>query len=407
MERILEKINKAGLQLLESLSLSQTYGVIINSAAKLLGADWGGLYLVDDGELVQKACFPLASHQFLTVRRRGFTYTAYARRKTFVIHKKEINRVHPELEKRKYGSAICIPLSDHKASIGALTLLSYEDKKFTTKELHLLKVFGAYASLAIKKAHFQEEIKNALEIRDMFIAMAAHELRTPLTTINGYAQLLQSKLGGDKSTYGAWVDQMVSESKRFVRLVNELLEVNRIKSGEFHYVFKEHSLSEIVLQSIERFKVSHLERKIQFGFLGQKNSDMVICDKNKILQVIDNVLDNAAKFSLSNTFITIRCRTTVRWVYIHVKDQGIGIAKKDLRKVFEEFYKKTRGTEKGMGLGLFLTKHIVEVHKGAIRIIPHNSKGTEVEIKIPKAYVTRKTQDSIAAFADVPLMQTQ
>src|SRR5690606_7915517 len=118
------------------------------------------------------------------------------------------------------------------------------------KETDILKLFGSFASLAIKKNELYEETKNALEVRDMFISLASHELRTPLTSINGYIQLLHSrkdKLGHSESK---WINELYEESKRLTNLVRELLEVNRIKQGQLQFILRETKFSDIVTSAI-------------------------------------------------------------------------------------------------------------------------------------------------------------
>src|SRR5581483_10442613 len=113
MEDILEKINKAGLKFLAPLSLTQTYEVIAIEAARLLQADWASLYLVEKRKLLSMAAFPDSKQKVVEPRLRGYTYRSYLERKTFIIHRHQLVRVHPELENKRYKSAICIPISDH------------------------------------------------------------------------------------------------------------------------------------------------------------------------------------------------------------------------------------------------------------------------------------------------------
>lgn len=403
MEGLLENINKAGLHFLEPLTLTQTFQTIIVEAAGMLDAQWGALYLAEGDQLERKAVYPDRSSILLHPRRRGYTYRAYAERKPFIIRGKGVTNIHPELKEHRYKIAVCIPLSDHAKSIGAILILKKEDIELSTKELHMLKVFGSYASLAIRKAHFYEEMQKALEIRDLFIAMAAHELRTPLTTINGYIQLLHSKTPKDNSLQAKWVHQLLIESKRLTVLINELLEVNRIKAGQFNYMFREYDIFALAKQAVERFVFNHPSRVVTFKH-DNIHSCSVICDNDKLIQVINNILENAAKFSPPESEIHIAIRSSTRFIYLSIIDKGIGIKKSELHKVFDEFYKKAKESDKGLGLGLFIAKNIVKVHKGTIVIRTEEGKGTAVEIKLPKIQATKVEEiKNVIADLAVPL----
>lgn len=383
VEAILEKINRAGLNFLTPLSLDLTYKKITAEAVKLLQASFGSLFLVDDGKLIRKAIYPPSSKLEFEPRKRGFTYRSYAEQKTFVINKKNLVLLHPELEGQNYKSAICIPISYHLKSIGSLTLFSQSEHKFSQKELTLLKAFGSYATLAIRKAQLGEDVKRALQTRDLFISIAAHELRTPITTIHGYTQLLQKKLSQTNTQESRWANELSWEVQRLISLVNELLEVNRIKEGQLQYVWKENSLKEIVKKIISNFSFSYPNRKLVFEDKLNSKPDIVVCDFNKMVQAIGNILDNAAKFSPSNTEITVTLKGTNNHASVAVADKGKGIAENDLSKIFERFYKKANSSHEGIGLGLYLTKNIIYMHRGIIKIKSKLHKGTTVQIVLP------------------------
>lgn len=237
------------------------------------------------------------------------------------------------------------------------------------------------ASLAIRKTQLYDESKKALEVRDLFISMAAHELRTPITTISGYSQLLYSKLGGSASVESRWISDLAWETLRLTHLVNELLEVDRIKGGQFQYTFEECSLREIIRRAISDFHFIHPEHKV---ILEDKlnGGDLVIGDFDKLLQLVINLLDNAAKFTPPEKEINLTLNFKSSYIIFTVKDQGHGITGKDLPQVFEKYY-RGEVIKEGMGIGLFLVKNIVNQHHGTINIFSKENRGTRVKIKLP------------------------
>jgi len=385
VENILTKINQAGLKFLEPLSLTQTYTVIIEEAVKLLNADWGSLHLAEKNILNRVAIYPVDAPLPFEPRKNGFSYKAYREQKTFVISEKEIYTMHPEVKKGEYKSAICIPLADHEKSIGTLFLLSSMQQKFTQKDLNLLKLFGSYASLAIRKAKLHEETQQALEARDFFISMAAHELRTPLTAVNGYIQLLYTKLHHSETSEAKWIKNLIWESKRLTLLINELLEVDRIKAGELHYQWNFHNLKIIIERAINNLKFTFPKRTIVYINKVESENDSIVGDFDKILQALTNLLDNAAKFSPTNTDILLTLSSNKHNFIITIQDFGSGIPKDILSRLFEGYTVHRSGDIQGMGLGMYLVKNILRLHKGTINVKTKEKKGTTVKITLPKA----------------------
>ncbi|MCL5070250.1 MAG: HAMP domain-containing histidine kinase [Actinobacteria bacterium] len=218
--------------------------------------------------------------------------------------------------------------------------------------------------------------------------MAAHEFRTPITTISGYAQLLITKMKED-SLEKSWVQEIYRETHRLTRLIKELLEVNLIHLGQFQYNWQENNLAEILDKAIEAIKISYPNHQLNFKSMITKEGSMIVCDRDKITQVLNNILDNAAKFSSKNAKIDIVLKSNNEELIIQIKDYGLGIKQQDLNKVFKGFYRGINNTKEGMGLGLYLSDQIVKKHKGKILIKSKVNTGTTVRISFPKTSVKK------------------
>jgi signal transduction histidine kinase len=385
-ENILEKIYKASLRFLVALTPEETYAAIVEEAIKLVDAKYGSVILEQEGELVR--VFSSSPVAYKTKNRKnGFTYRAFSQRKVVVAHISETEKVHPELKAVGVKWTIFIPLSYQSKSVGVLTVNSAKDENLNQKELQTLELFGSMASLAIRKTQLYSETKKALELRDLFISMAAHELRTPITTIYGYAQLLHNKTLGSNTVESRWVDELHAESYRLTLLVADLLEINRIRAGNLSFVLKECNLREIVDRGVKNFQFNHPGRKIIIKDDLSKKSDLVVGDFDKLLQVLINLLDNAVKFSSDETEVVINLKFKTPYLIMSVIDSGKGIDKKDLPRVFEDFYKGRDSSKEGMGLGLFLAKNIIDQHHGSITISSKVNKGTKVHIKLPRVKI--------------------
>lgn len=406
MTQILEDIYKAGLKLLEPLTPAETYTTIVREAVKLVHAEYGSILLLEKGQLVRVyASSPISFPA--RKRRRAFADKAFKSGQIIIVDASKLKKVFPPVSNQNFTiqTVLYIPLSYRDKSIGVLVISSCRKIQESATELKILKLFGSMASLAITKTQLYDQTKTALETRDLFISMAAHEFRTPLTTIIGYVQLLQTKLPeiSQHVQVGRWVKELSWEALRLTNMVNELLEVSRINAGKIQYTWREHSLKEIVGRAILDFQFTHPDHKIVFQCSLNLGQDVVVGDFDKLLQVIINLLDNSAKFSQLGSEIIIRLKLKSPSLILIVKDQGKGIDKKDLPRIFERFYKGGSNTVEGMGIGLFLSKNIIEEHRGSIKVRSQLNKGTTVEIQLPRAKISTSQKllfDHVSETAD-------
>lgn len=383
----LEDIYASVLKFLIPLSTEETFETIAYEAMALVNGKNASILLEDKGALKRVyATSPLSFR--IKTRSKGYRYEAFKKAKAQVIHAsvvEKLKKVHPEIGEFGGKSIILIPLTNQGKPFGLLTVISSKDRMFTKKDLDVLKLFGSLASLAIRKSELYEKLKDSLETRDLFISLAAHELRTPLTTINGYVQLLLSKLAKKKPIHGEWIMELGLESQRLKNLIDEFLEINRIRTGKLQYNWQECKIREITRRVVANFKINNPDRKLIFkDKLGSIN-DIIIGDKDKLIQVFNNVLENAEKYSPDNRKISFTIKYDFPYFILDVTDQGQGIKQKDLPQVFKGFYKGENSLHEGMGLGLFLSKKIIESHHGEISLRSQINKGTKVRVKLPKA----------------------
>lgn len=380
VEKIIENIQEASLRFLMPLTPEETYITIVEEAKKITNAQHGTI-LLKERKSFRRVYASIPALYTTSPRKKGRTYKALTSKKAFIDTPTKFIYTNSKLRRFKIKSVIFIPLSYKNMTIGVLNMLSAKVDPLTEKELSYLKLFGAMASLSIKKTQLYTEVKEALQARDLFISLASHEIKTPLTTINGYVQLLQHKMQKQEMPNPKWIRELALATERLTNLVHEFLRVDRIKAGRFYYRRRPCSLGEIAKRSMSEFKFGHPERIVTF--LNKANNAKVLGDFDKLVQVMTNLLNNAAKFSPPDSEITLSLKEKSPYLIISVKDKGSGIAKKDLVKVFEGFYKGDHGRE-GMGLGLFLTKTIVENHKGTIQVSSKLKKGTTIEVILPK-----------------------
>lgn len=384
MNQTLEDIYKAGLKFLEPLTPVETYATIVEEAIKLVGADYGSI-LLENNKGLEKVYASDTQLYNIKVRKRGFTYKAFRAKHPSIINASQVKLYHPELHSLHVKSIIYIPLEYGSKTIGILSLDSKQKETFTDFELNSLKLFGSLASLAIKKTQHYNETQQALELRDYFISAAAHELRTPLTSIHGYTQLLHNRLNKKDSIEKRWVEQLLNETNRLTYLINELLEVNRIRSGKADYQWNECSMDEIIQRLINRIQYHYPNHIIEYKNDTLNENDSIIGDSDRLQQAIYNILENAAEYSNPSSLIKVHLSGNKQYVVLKIKDKGKGMDTDHLYKIFNGHLQNgIEDQEKGIGIGLFLVKNILTRHHALFDVKSKLNKGTTFVIKLPK-----------------------
>ena len=228
------------------------------------------------------------------------------------------------------------------------------------------------------------QLTEALETRDLFISLAAHELKTPLTSIHGYAQLIEKKAANHELPPIKWIQMLVRETTRARGLIGELLHVEQIKTKKLQFRMRKSNLMTIVHRSIQSFGIMHPKRKILFEKGKLESKPYIQCDVDKLLQVLMNLYNNAAKFSGHKSPITVSLNECDTAYLLNIKDEGKGISQAEIEKIFTVFYKGKQNTKEGLGLGLYLSKHIIEKHNGSINVKSQLGKGTTITITLNK-----------------------
>src|SRR5258708_8877688 len=381
---ILEEIYASTLRFLTPLTVEDTYKIIVHEAVKLVDGESGRIFLADGKNFIN-VYNSSPEMPLFNPRKKGNVFRSFSKNKAFIVHSNEVKKTYPQLGKSNVRSIMYIPLSNNGKSYGVMIIRSKKDKKFNSEELSILKLFGSLANLAMRKSQLYAEIKESLDSRDLFISLAAHELRTPLTSVNGYIQLLKTRIKNREQIPPRWVMELEMESNRLKQLVEEFLEINSIRTGRIQFDFKEASLSKILKRSISVFGFNKPDRKIVFENKLNSPKDTVIGDQNKLTQVIVNVFENADKYSHPDKKILVTLEHKDSSYMIKIADRGRGIAEEDLPKIFKGFYKGKDSLHEGMGLGLYLAKLIIDRHNGIINISSKLNEGTKVIVVLPRS----------------------
>lgn len=215
-----------------------------------------------------------------------------------------------------------------------------------------------------------------------FIGMVSHELKTPLTAINGFVQVLQRKAKKDEDNYAIIaLDKAHSQIRKMTTMINGFLNVSRLESGKLLIEKTNFSLDELLKETVEETYVSQSSHQIILNPTCEVN---INADRNKIGNVISNLISNGLKYSDNGTRIEITCKLHDTEVEIQIKDEGIGIKPEDIDKLFERYYRvQGNHTISGFGIGLYLSAEIIERHGGRIWAESEEGKGSVFYFTLP------------------------
>ncbi len=233
-----------------------------------------------------------------------------------------------------------------------------------------------------------------------FISTVSHELRTPLTSIRGFSQTMLSSWDKlDDESKKKFLKIIEDQSNRLINLVENMLSVTRLSSGKDNLIFKEVEIKPIIEMSVSVIKNQYCDKKFELDINSQ--TPTILADKDKFQQIMTNLIENAAKYGEENSSIKIKtnfCKDC-EFVAIDVTNTGIGIKKEDYEKIFTKFSRidnpLTRKVQ-GSGLGLYITKNLVEKMNGKISVKSEiQQKGnyiTTFEVLLPASDVEKQAR---------------
>jgi signal transduction histidine kinase len=276
-------------------------------------------------------------------------------------------------------------LNSNRMQILDLLLSTYYNAINKNKELE-------EKNLELKKLHKEANIRNIQlkklnDEKNQFLGIAAHDLRSPLATLSGFLSIIIDALPKDSieeqdqifSAMDKMLDYMLS-------LINDVLDFSKIEAGTLHLVKEDFNLIELMDNIIELSNILGSKKNIHISSTYSKDEIRVTADRNKIRQVMDNIISNAIKFSEKNTEVFVNIIESNNEIEIVVKDNGKGIPENEMDKMFKPFTRtsvESTDGEKSTGLGLATVKKIVETHNGKIWVNSTVGQGTDIHFTLP------------------------
>lgn len=283
-------------------------------------------------------------------------------------------------------SVLAVPLLAHGKLLGALALISStESRQYRESDLRLAEELAVRAALAIENARLYRLAMGAIQARDDVVGIVAHDLRNPLGAIVMQAALLQRSEAEPERGSRAPGEVIARAALRMERLINDLLEVTSIEAGSFRVEPARVSAASVISDAVEAQKMLASPASIQIACDAAPALPDVWGDRDRLLQVLENLVGNAIKFTKPGGCITIGARRRDAEVVFSVADTGAGIPAEALPHVFDRFWQARRAKRRGVGLGLAIVKGIVEAHGGRVWVESTPGRGTTFFFTVPAA----------------------
>jgi two-component system CheB/CheR fusion protein len=278
--------------------------------------------------------------------------------------------------------------------IGAIGNYWANKHEATEKEISILQALADTTSVAIENVRLissledrVRELENANQVKDEFLMLISHELRTPLNSIMGWSEMLVAETHGDISNFQTGLQSIYRNSKEQCQVVDRVLDASSIVLGKFKIKKEEMDLLPLVKESIEFYGGVAKRRGILISFNSSLSHAILNGDRDRLKQVIDNLIDNAIKFSNESGRILVDLSLEGPSVSLKVRDYGIGIDLQSFPHLFNRFSQAEKYITRshgGLGLGLTISKNIIESHSGQITVSSQGrGYGTEFCVSLP------------------------
>ncbi|MEH2181936.1 hybrid sensor histidine kinase/response regulator [Nostoc sp.] len=393
----------------ESLTPTQVAEVIVEQGIAALGASFVFVALLTQNGTELEIVQTVGDQQEIVDSSRRFSINAPAPLAEAVRTKQPIwqeptetrvarySNLVQEYAQYNYSAWISIPLIIEGRAIGGMSLAFTEIQKFNQDDQAFMLALAQQCAQAMERARLYEAeqtarkaAENANRIKDEFLAVLSHELRSPLNPILGWSKLLQTKKLDEKTIPQA-LKTIERNAKLQAQLIEDLLDISRILQGKISLNIYPVDLTSVILAAMETVRLSAEAKSIEMHISLEPNLGQVLGDSSRLQQIVWNLLSNAVKFTPEGGRIDIRLsscfKSNSNSAIIQVSDTGKGIDPNFLPYVFEYFRQENSSTTRkfgGLGLGLAIVRHLVELHGGTVQVESEGEdRGATFTVRLP------------------------
>jgi signal transduction histidine kinase len=395
---ILDATNRAARALGSSLDLNQAFASFIRELRGLIGFERTAIVLIEDGHLRVFAAagegvdrvFPPGS--VISVE-GSVVEDVVAQGQTIYREDMSESRYDEEADFLTLGlrSRVVAPLLSGAETIGAISVVRREPGAFGGGEIELLGLLGRLVGSAIQNIRAYEaerttveELRRLSALRADFVSLVSHELRSPMASVIGSARTLEQRwreLTAEQRE--SFLALIAHETSRLAELIGDVLDTSRIEAGTFSYSFAEVDLGQLVRDCAAA--AEHGQDEVAVEAVLRSPLPVVRGDRDRLRQVLVNLIDNAVKYSPPGDQVKVEAETMDGRVVIEVRDRGPGISPEHQRLIFEKFGRANvaEHAKPGTGLGLFIARSIAEAHGGALEVRSAPGRGATFRLSLP------------------------
>jgi PAS domain S-box-containing protein len=283
-------------------------------------------------------------------------------------------------------SLVAVPLVAHGQLLGAIALISSSPSRlYDEADVRLAEELARRAALSIENARLFQEARRATAIRDEVLGIVAHDLRNPLNSILMHATLIQRREGGPDRRSPHSAEAIAQAAHRMNTLIQDLLDVSSMEAGHLSVDQARVPAGELIAEAVEAQRALAASSGIALRADVANDVPAIWADRGRILQVFENLIGNAFKFTAPGGRVTVGAASCDEGVRFWVADDGVGIAPEHIPHLFERFWQARKGRRHGAGLGLPIVKGVVEAHGGRVGVESSLGQGTTITFTLPAA----------------------
>ena len=290
------------------------------------------------------------------------------------------------VERLEMRSLIAVPLVASERLVGAIALIASEgSREYDARDVRLAEELAWRTAIALENALLYHMARDATKVRDEVLAIVTHDLRNPLSTIAMHAALLRRRAqphSSSEATAGEAIERAVA---RMTRLIEDLLDVSRMEAGQLSLVLEPLDAATFLFECVESQRQLADSVGIELRLRTPRVSPCVLADRDRLSQILENLIGNALKFTCSGGQVTVAADVRDDEVLFSVRDSGAGISPEHLPHLFERFWQACRTERHGAGLGLPIAKGFVEAHGGRIWVESSPGAGSCFFFTVPRA----------------------
>ncbi|MCU1282336.1 MAG: hypothetical protein JWM53_5882 [bacterium] len=293
-----------------------------------------------------------------------------------------------------WRACLIVPLLARNRTVGAVTLVSF-GRGYGNDELALAQELGHRVALAVDNAHLYDEARAAVRVRDDVLAIVSHDLRNPLSTILTSTGRLLDLVAADGAVMRAPLERCQRAARRMTHMISDLVDAASLETGTLSLDRHDSELGRVIGDALDLLLPLADARRLRLSYELADGAQRAYCDRERIVQVLSNLIGNAIKFTPADGSIRVTCKAWGEMVQIAVADDGPGIAADQIPRIFDRYWHQAqRESRQGAGLGLYIAKGIVENHGGRIWVDSTIGRGSTFYFTLPAAAANKEAHAS-------------